>query len=77
MILTSERLELTKITPLRISRGVSTGTTNLFVQIEHDGLTGFGEMGPNGVSGDTAEDRGAPAHPGLGERRRPQAGLPY
>lgn len=59
MILTSQRLELTKITPLRISRGVSTGTTNLFVQIEHDSLTGFGEMGPNGVSGDTAETAAA------------------
>ena len=55
MNITSQRLSLEKITPLRISRGISRGTVNLLVTLEHEGIVGIGEMAPNGVSGDSAE----------------------
>lgn len=55
MIITSERLTLEKITPLRISRGTSSHSVNLFITVEHEGICGFGELAPNSVSGDTAE----------------------
>ena len=55
MIITAERLTLEKITPLRISRGTSSHSVNLFVTVEHEGICGFGELAPNSVSGDTAE----------------------
>lgn len=55
MIITSERLPLEKITPLRISRGTSSSSINLFVTVEYEGIYGFGELAPNSVSGDTAE----------------------
>ena len=55
MIISSERITLEKLIPLRISRGVSGNATNLFVQVEHEGIVGWGELGPNGVSGDSAE----------------------
>ncbi|MCX6365794.1 MAG: dipeptide epimerase [Armatimonadetes bacterium] len=54
MIITTERITLEKLIPLRISRGVSGNATNLFVTIEHDGIVGLGELGPNSVSGDKA-----------------------
>ena len=38
-----KRLKLTKLFPLAISRGVSTGSENLYVFVEHDGLIGVGE----------------------------------
>lgn len=55
MTITSERLTLEKITPLRISRGVSSTTVCLFVKVEHEGIVGYGELSPNSVSGDSAE----------------------
>ena len=55
MTITSERIALEKLVPLRISRGISGSTTNLVVQIEHEGIIGLGELGPNSVSGDKAE----------------------
>lgn len=38
-----KRLKLTKLFPLAISRGTSTGSENLYVFIEQDGLVGIGE----------------------------------
>ncbi|HRK21386.1 MAG TPA: hypothetical protein PLX06_06240, partial [Fimbriimonadaceae bacterium] len=37
------RLQLKKLFPLAISRGVSTGSENLYVFLEHEGITGIGE----------------------------------
>ncbi len=45
-------VHLNKRLPLRISRGVSTGSDNLFVSITQDGVTGLGEMAP--ATGDDA-----------------------
>lgn len=43
MRVTFRRLQLKKLFPLAISRGVSTGSENLYVFLEQDGLTGIGE----------------------------------
>lgn len=40
------KLELTKLYPLAISRGVMASSENLFVFLEEDGLTGIGELSP-------------------------------
>ncbi|NOX98881.1 MAG: dipeptide epimerase [Verrucomicrobia bacterium] len=40
---------LNKLYPLRISRGTSTGSDNLYVGLTMDGITGWGEMSP-GIS---------------------------
>lgn len=50
MNITVRSLHLTKRVPLTISRGTSTGSTNVFVFIEHEGVTGIGESAP-GVGG--------------------------
>jgi len=42
---------LKKKFPLRISRGLIEGSTNLFVSIEEDGVTGWGEMSPGSTEG--------------------------
>ncbi|MFK5923935.1 MAG: dipeptide epimerase [Verrucomicrobiota bacterium] len=42
-------LHLNKRYPLRISRGTSTGSDNLYVGLSKDGITGWGEMSP-GIS---------------------------
>jgi L-Ala-D/L-Glu epimerase len=55
MQLTSQRLVLTKRYPLTISRGTITGSVNVLVRVEHDGVVGWGEGAPNDVSGDTTE----------------------
>lgn len=51
------RVWLEKIFPLRISRGVSARSENLFVFVEQDGLVGLGELAgtstPNGENCDT------------------------
>jgi L-alanine-DL-glutamate epimerase-like enolase superfamily enzyme len=48
---------LKKRFPLRISRGVMTGSDNLFVSVTKNGLTGWGEMAPGESEGaGTAED---------------------
>ncbi len=39
-------MRLTKLVPLGISRGTSTGSNTLFVFVEKDGLTGIGECAP-------------------------------
>ncbi|MDP6791285.1 MAG: dipeptide epimerase [Arenicellales bacterium] len=42
--------------PLRISRGESAGSVNLFVTVSDDGVSGLGEAAPGGLTGaDTAE----------------------
>ncbi len=44
-------LKLNKRFPLAISRGVSTGTDNLFVSVTRDGITGWGELSPGKTEG--------------------------
>lgn len=46
MKLTLKRFQLTKRHALTISRGTSSGSENLLLLIEQDGITGFGEMAP-------------------------------
>ncbi len=63
-------LQLAKLYPLAISRGVSTGSQNLFVFAEEDGLVGVGEASPGTGSEETTAPRGreqleAFAKPGL------------
>ncbi len=49
-------LHLKKRFPLAISRGVITGSDNLFVGVTEDGVTGWGEMAPGSTEGaDTPE----------------------
>jgi len=48
-------IHLRKRFPLEISRGVSTGSDNLFVSITRDGITGLGETAP-----DRSEGAGTP-----------------
>ncbi len=55
MRLSTSRISITKKRPLTISRGTISGSTNLVVEIEHDGTCGIGEMAPSDVTGDTAE----------------------
>ena len=43
---TYRQVELKKQYPLRISRGVSAGSTNLFVTVEADSSVGIGEAAP-------------------------------
>jgi hypothetical protein len=42
---------LKKRFPLAISRGVNTGSDNLFVSISHQGITGWGELSPGKTEG--------------------------
>jgi muconate cycloisomerase len=50
-------LHLKKRFPLAISRGVITGSDNLFVSVTEGGLTGWGEMAPGKTEGaETAEE---------------------
>ena len=44
-------LYLKKRFPLAISRGVKTGSDNLFVSITHQGVTGWGELSPGKTEG--------------------------
>lgn len=55
---TYRQIELKKQYPLRISRGVSAGSTNLFVTVEADSNVGIGEAAPGaGAETATACDR--------------------
>jgi L-alanine-DL-glutamate epimerase-like enolase superfamily enzyme len=49
------RFTVQKRYPLTISRGTSTGTENLLVEVAAEGVTGRGEMSPAIASGETAE----------------------
>lgn len=55
--LTLRRFTVTKRHALTISRGTSAGSENLLVTLEHDGLTGIGEMAPasGGLVAETAD----------------------
>jgi muconate cycloisomerase len=56
MTIRFRRIRLTKRYPLRISRGVSTGSENLFVLAERDGVVGVGELaGTNTPGGETCD----------------------
>ena len=55
MRLSTSRLVLTKRHALTISRGTLTGSTNVVVRVDHDGVAGIGEMAPSSVTGDTTE----------------------
>jgi L-alanine-DL-glutamate epimerase-like enolase superfamily enzyme len=44
--ITVRHIQVTKLYPLAISRGTSTGSRNLFVLAEQDGLVGIGECAP-------------------------------
>lgn len=55
MRLTSSRIVLTKRHALTISRGTMAGSTNVVVEVRHDGIVGLGEMAPSDVTGDSAE----------------------
>ncbi len=46
MNITIKRFAVTKRYPLTISRGTSTGSENLLVTVEQEGITGIGEMAP-------------------------------
>ena len=51
-----QHVALKKRYPLRISRGESTGSVNLFVTVSQDGVSGIGEGAPGGLTGaDTAQ----------------------
>jgi L-alanine-DL-glutamate epimerase-like enolase superfamily enzyme len=52
-------ITLAKRHPLTISRGTSAGSENLIVEIEHEGITGIGEMAP--TSGGEVPDTAASA----------------
>ena len=57
MDITIKRFAVTKRYPLTISRGTSVGSENLLVTVEHEGVTGIGEMAPTsgGPMAETAE----------------------
>lgn len=55
MKVSTKRVPLTKRHPLTISRGTITGSVNVLVRVEHDGVVGFGEMAPSDVTGDTTD----------------------
>ncbi len=55
MRISSTRIKLTKRHPLTISRGTVTGSVNVVVRVEHEGVVGLGEMAPSDVTGDTAD----------------------
>ncbi|HLV81801.1 MAG TPA: dipeptide epimerase [Chthonomonadaceae bacterium] len=58
MRIEARRFTLTKRYALTISRGTSAGSENLLVEVEAEGVTGFGEMAPysGGAVPETAEE---------------------
>ena len=57
MNIQAQRFTVAKRYALTISRGTSAGSENLLVTVEHDGVTGIGEMAPTsgGPVAETAE----------------------
>src|SRR4051794_4235166 len=51
----TSRVVLTKRHALTISRGTITGSTNVVLRVEHDGIVGLGEMAPSDVTSDTVD----------------------
>ncbi len=56
MKLTYKTIHLKKRFPLRISRGLVTGSDNLFVSVTKNGVTGWGEMAPSSTLGDESPE---------------------
>ena len=61
MNITLHRFTVTKRHALTISHGTSAGSENLRVAVEHDGITGLGEMAPTS-GGAVAETAGTAEH---------------
>jgi muconate cycloisomerase len=61
MTITFRTIHLTKHFPLAISRGVHSGSDNLFISVTRDGLTGWGEMSPGGSEGAATAEEGRDA----------------
>ncbi len=55
MHIDAKPIELKLTTPFRISRGVQTVASNVVVQINHDGYTGYGEAAPDEFYGENVE----------------------
>ena len=57
MKITVRKFQITKRRALTISRGASSGSENLLVEVEHDGIVGMGEMAPTsgGAVAETAD----------------------
>ena len=55
MTISAHPFSLEKRHALTISRGTSAGTVNLRVVVESEGISGWGELAPSGVTGDSAE----------------------
>jgi L-Ala-D/L-Glu epimerase len=55
MTISARPLSLQKRHALTISRGTNAGTVNLWVIVESEGIEGWGELAPSGVTGDSAE----------------------
>jgi muconate cycloisomerase len=56
MKITTYTETLHKRHPLTISRGTSSSSENLFVEVEYDGITGLGEMSPYGLGDEVQAD---------------------
>ena len=55
MKIVAQPFALEKRHALTISRGTSAGTVNLRVAVESEGISGWGELAPSGVTGDSAQ----------------------
>ncbi|HEU5367148.1 MAG TPA: dipeptide epimerase [Ktedonobacterales bacterium] len=53
--LTARPIDLKLTTPFRISRGVEYVATNVLIELQHNGQTGYGEAAPSAYYGDTRE----------------------
>lgn len=58
MQLAFKTIHLKKRFPLHISRGIITGSDNLFVSVTRNGVTGWGEMAPSSTMGDESPEEG-------------------
>ena len=57
--ISTQIIHLHKRFPLAISRGVMTGSDNLFIHVEENGVTGIGEMAPGSTEGAQTPQEGA------------------
>ncbi len=55
MHIDAKPIDLTLTVPFRISRGVEYTTSNVVVQINHEGFTGYGEAAPDEYYGESQE----------------------
>lgn len=68
MQIRTRSLPLTKRYSLTISRGTSAGSENLLVEVEHEGIIGFGEMAPVSIGyGEETADGASAELDGLAE----------